>query len=149
MVLDLKRIFLVENTAMQLSTEVDLSGVGADVAPEEQTVMAAALTVTAVRHTSAEIFIFNSVIFSCCSFRKKAATIISKHRITSWIQTLCSETIFCWRFRQSTCVKNPVRACVPSAARTGTRVRAAVYSRSRIPGWQPSESCCRINKLST
>ena len=37
MVLDLKRIFLGENTAMQLSTEVDLSGVGADVAPEEQT----------------------------------------------------------------------------------------------------------------
>ena len=34
MVLDLKRIFLVENTAMQLSTEVDLSGVGADVAPD-------------------------------------------------------------------------------------------------------------------
>ena len=41
MVLDLKRIFLVENTAMQLSTEVDLSGVGADVAPEEQTVKVA------------------------------------------------------------------------------------------------------------
>ena len=47
MVLDLKRIFLVENTAMQLSTEVDLSGVGADVAPEEQTVKAA---VTVANH---------------------------------------------------------------------------------------------------